>query len=450
MLRLAFYALLTAALTYGGVWLANHQGSVVIEWQGYEITMQLGILVGMSLCVSVILITIILLLRALLLTPKHLREAQRKRHHEKAISALNHTMTALALGDHREAQRQLNKSRYYLKGDPPVTRLLGVQLAHATGKDASARDALDTMLEDTSTRAVALRGKIRELMREGQWVHARDFAEEAFDDRPNDHWIAMVLLDIVMRENDWAAAARVIDTASRKKSLTSSQTQHYRATLLLARAHEAIEQKQFAMAQQHGEMAVKYQPSMLAAHLVVLQALGQQGNAERILAWIEKSWAHAAHPTLSELFLQHGIDAANPARSLKRLTRMIGRQPDQLEALLLKAQAHLKLAAYDEAREALMQAQGITESPRIYQLFAELESAQHADDKLAAQWLSQALSAPRDESWVCSHCHTEHSSWHMHCQHCGQFDALAWTRPSTPATAESLSLAADAATTVQS
>ena len=68
MLRLIAFLVVAAVLAVIGVWLANHPGSVVIDWQGQQLQTSVGILllaVGAVAVAFVILFEIIRGLRAI-------------------------------------------------------------------------------------------------------------------------------------------------------------------------------------------------------------------------------------------------------------------------------------------------------------------------------------------------------------------------------------------------
>lgn len=428
MLRLVAYLILLVPVTYGALWLAERPGQVTIEWQGYEISMALGILAGLVVFATVIVLMLALILRSLLATPARMRQRHRLKRYEQGLRALNRTMTALALADHKQAEKQLRKSRYYLSGHEPITQLLGVQLAHAAGKREEARAAFDAMLEDDATRPVALRGKIMDLMRAGEYVHARDFAEEAWQQRPHDAWLCGAMLDLLFRARDWAAIEPVIDKAERKHGLSREQAGHYRAELHTARAREALKQDDTRRAQELGQLALKHGQRFLPARLVTAQALARQGETRSLLRFLEQSWALEPHPAFAELFLARGCqDSAG--KTQKRLNRLIERNPDHLESQIVQARTAMLLAEWEQARNALKVALSKGESPRIYQLLAQVEIGETGDDKQAAHWLALAVQAPREAQWLCGQCGELHDDWQTHCRHCGQFDAIIWSRP---------------------
>jgi HemY protein len=429
MIRLLALLFLFIGFTASALWIAERPGNVQIVWQGYEIRMALGFFVGALSFLIAALLAVLLLIKGVLGTPKRLRQKHKLRRYEQAFEALDHTMTALALQDYKEAQRQLNKSQHYLRAPSPTIRLLGVQIAHATGKDASARETLDAMLEHSDTRPVALRGKIRELMQQQQWVHARDYAEEAFQARPHDNWLAMVLLDILFRDQDWQAVDAALTKAEKKKALNAAQARHYRALAALARAQQAMQatEPNAQIAQDAVASALKYQPSVMA-WLLEARLAADPLNRKRLQHALTQGWSIMPHPQLAALFLAHGMDAT-AVKSLKRLQQMTHKHPEHGETLLLRAQLHLRFGDMVSARNDLKSALSKMESPRIYQQFAALEKAESDDTRKAAEWLSLAVNAPKDCSWSCTHCGTVHEEWEHHCNHCGQFDAIEWTRP---------------------
>lgn len=428
MIRLLAYFVLLIPVTYGALWLAEHPGEVMVEWQGYEIRMALGILVGMVFFGTVIVLMSTLIIRSILYTPYHLRQKHKIRRYEQGLQSLTQTMTALALGDFSDADRHLRKSRHFLKGDQPATHLLDVQLHHAKGETSEARATLEKMLESDATRPVALRGKIMALMQAREYVHARDFTEEAWRKRPHDRWLCQQLLHILFHARDWPAVEPVIQTAQRKGAITREQAGHFKAIMHVARGVELFEAASYQRAQERAEYAIKEEHDNLPARLLAAEALARQQQVRPMLRIIEQSWAIMPHPAFADLFIQHACDES-ASKTQKRLMRLADKNPDHLETRLLEARVYLQLSEFDKARNALKVALSNSEHAQTYELFAQLETAEHGDDKKAAHWLTQALHAPRNRQWLCHHCGETHTHWQTHCRHCDTFDSINWAQP---------------------
>ena len=128
------------------------------------------------------------------------------------------------------------------------------------------------------------------------------------------------------------------------------------------------------------------------------------------------------------MFISYACDES-ASKTSKRVNRLTDKNPDHVESLLLKARVHVHLNEWEHARNLLKVALSKSQSPRIYQMLSEIEMGETGDDKQAAQWLGEAVEAPRDESWVCANCGEQHSAWQPHCNHCGQFDHITWMLP---------------------
>ena len=178
MLRLVVFLLAVAAFAAGLSWLADRPGSLLVEWQGYEI--ETSVFRAIVIFALIIALSIIVwsLLADLWHSPAALGEFLNRRRQERGLDALSSGMIALGAGDRSSATRYAIQARKTLPNEP-LTHLLRAQAAQLSGDRITARRIFEAMLATPDTEQLGLRGLFLEAEGEGEREAARQFAERA-------------------------------------------------------------------------------------------------------------------------------------------------------------------------------------------------------------------------------------------------------------------------------
>lgn len=428
MLRILLYLILIAPLAYGALWLAEHPGTIAIDWSGWRLETSLGVLLAVLLLSLLLVSLVILLIRSIFAIPSRLSSHSKLKHYEHGVSALTRAMSALAIADHRQADKEINKARHHLGKDAPAPRLLATQLAHARGDKDAVREQLGAMLESPETRLVGLRGMIEQSLREGRLEQAIDYAQEAWEAQPSDRWLALMLLDLFTRGKQWNDALELLEKSQRRHALSKQDVQRYEAMIHMLRAQEAVQENRLEDALELTQQARKYDRHFQPAQQLLIELYSRTDNAGKMMKAIQHCWKDAPHAEYIDLILKHYSDES-PAKLQKRVEKLAALNPEHMESQLAIARIAIHHAKWDRARERLKAALALHESPRVYELLATVERGESGNEKQAGEWLHRAVSAPRDESWVCTRCSHVAAAWHIHCPHCTAFDSLIWQMP---------------------
>src|SRR5690606_13450487 len=97
------------------------------------------------------------------------------------------------------------------------------------------------------------------------------------------------------------------------------------------------------------------------------------------------------------------------------------------EGALAIARAAIDAREWAAARDALGGAMRANPTERACLLMAEIEDGEHGDQGRARQWLTRALAAPRDATWVADG--TAFDRWLPVSPVSGRIDAMEWTLP---------------------
>ena len=134
MIRLFLICLGIAAVAFITVWVADHPGRVVLNWEAYRIETSVAVLVGAVALAAALSIALFEAMRMIWHGPAGFRAARRRRREQRGYRALTLGLVAAAAGDARGARR-LSRRADSLLGEPPLTLLLSAQAAQLEGDE---------------------------------------------------------------------------------------------------------------------------------------------------------------------------------------------------------------------------------------------------------------------------------------------------------------------------
>ncbi len=425
MLRFLFILVLVVVAALASAWVFARPGTVDLVWLGYQIRIDMRLLLGVLALLLLLYSVGLLIVRRLWRSPRDLKSGWINSKRRRGYRALTQGMVAVAAGDPDEA-RKWSKRAGDLLDNPPLTLLLAAQAATLDGDEQAAKRYFHVMLEQPETRFLGLRGLVQISLRRGDEEAALDYVKEAYDIRPNTPWVLDALFDLAERRGRLEEAVRALDEAKRRKALPRDDVDRKRAVLLFEEAVQAEQKKEHGEAIDRAKRALKLAPDLIPAVVLLSDALvasARQKDAERAL---RRAWALNPHPDLYAAWKRTRPSAEPPDSRKKSLLRLVSGQPEHVETRLVLAEAALETGDWAESRSELQTAEDKSADARVAELLARLEQAEHGDAAAARSWLETAAGRPASPSWSCNVCHHEADGWTPRCPACGSFDSLRW------------------------
>jgi len=424
MWRLVLFLLAVMAAATGLAWLADRPGSLIVNWQGYEIetsVFRAVVILGLLLGLAIMLWS---LARQVWMSPAMLGNLINRRRHKRGLEAISTGMIAIGAGDRSLASRYAMQARKSLPNEP-LTHLLRAQAAQLSGDRATARRIFEAMLASPDTEQLGLRGLFLEAEREGEKEAARQFAERALGINPKLGWPIEALFDLQCRSGDWAGALETL-AAARKHGHVDKQTGDRRRAVLLTAQAQPVEdgdpEKALSLALEAHGLA----PDLVPAAAIAGRILASRGNTPRAAKVIQQTWKHTPHPDLATVYAYARV-GDSPRDRLTRVKQLTVLYPNSAEGPIAVANAAIEAKDYDEARGALA---GLLEgrlTQRVCLLMARIEGEQHGDKGRVREWLARAVNAPRDPAWTADGVVSE--QWQPRSPVTGALDAFQWRVP---------------------
>jgi HemY protein len=424
MIRIVLYLLGVAAIATGMSWLADRPGSLLINWEGYEIeTSVFRAIVLLSLFLAFVIFAWSLL-RQIWSSPAMLGNFFTRRRQERGLDALSGGMIAIGAGDRTLATRYAVQARKALPNEP-LTQLLRAQAAQLSGDRGTSRRIFEAMLGQPDTEQLGLRGLFLEAQQEGEEEAARQFAERALRLNPRLGWPIEALFEQQCRDSRWDDALDTLATARKYGHVDKAVADRRRAVLLTARAQE-LEDTNSAKALELATEAHGLAPGLIPAAAIAGRQHAARGATAKVAKVIERTWKLAQHPELA-LVYAYARPGDSPRDRLERVKRLAHLAAHTSEAQIALATAAIEARDWREARQALepLLEDGLTQ--RVCTLMARIEGEENNDAGRVREWLAKAADAPRDPAWTADGVVSER--WAPISPATGALDAFQWKVP---------------------
>ena len=227
MTRLIAVLLVAGLAALAAIWLADHDGSVLIAIAGYEIRMRAVVAAAL---LFVLFAAIYAFIRLILRGPAKLSAYLNARRARTAYHALSKGLIAAAAGESAEAEH-ISHQVEKLVGAQPLSLLLKAEAARIAGDQMREEAAYNAMLAHSETAFLGLRNLARLALARGSKDQALDYAERAHALKPKSASAAEVLFEVRVARGEWTQARALLDSAVQAK-LFSVETAQRRAALI--------------------------------------------------------------------------------------------------------------------------------------------------------------------------------------------------------------------------
>ena len=426
MVRLIIFFAVLFAFALGGAWLADRPGTVVLDWQGYQVQTSLMVgLVGLLVLVIVLFIAWTIIVK-LVRSPRSFARFWGRRRRERGYRALTNGLIAVGSGDVSGARKYAKDAQKLLRREP-ATKLLAAQAAQLGGDSGKAQGQFTSMLEHESTQVLGLHGLYLEAQRAGETVAARHYAKEALAISPALPWAGKAMLDFQASEGDWEAALTTLERNAQFKLIDKKTARRERAVLLTARALE-LETGSPDRARALAKEAHGLAPDLVPAAAVAGRLYSRSGDFGRAAKILEAVWKKNPHPDIAEAYI-HVRPGDSIRDRLKRVNHLNQLRANHPEGAMALARVAIDANDWEAAREALTKLLRSAPTKRACLMMAEVEEGQHGDHGRVREWLSRAVRAPQDPAWVADGVVSD--TWAPISPVTGELDAFEWKTPPT-------------------
>lgn len=426
IIRLFIFLLVVLGLGWGFSWIADRPGLISITWQDHLI--ETSIMVAATMVVALIAAVMIVwwIIGVIWTSPLSVRRYFRTRKRDRGYQALSTGLIAAGAGNAVLARKMSIRTRGLLSADQePLIHLLEAQAALIEGRHADARAKFEQMAEDPETRELGLRGLYMEARRLGANEAARQYAEKAVEHAPYLPWAAQATLESRSQSGRWDEAIHLLDQQRAASVLERGEAERLKAILLTAKAGERLEGDPNS-AREDAKAALKLAKGLVPAAIIAAKAYLREDNIRKAASILESAWKIEPHPDLGRTYVRARSGDSTLDR-LKRAEKLEALRPNNIESLLVVAQAALDAQQFPKARAKAEAAARMQSREAAYLLLADIEEAETGDQGRVRHWMAQALRAGRDPAWVADGIVSD--KWLPLSPVTGRLDAFEWKVP---------------------
>jgi HemY protein len=426
VVKILFFFITILVLGFGFSWLADRPGSLSIIWEGQLIEMSLMVAATIVIGIVAIVMAFWWLFRTLWTSPHSVRRYFRARTRDRGYQALSTGLIAAGSGNAILARKMSARARGLLRADQePLILVLDAQAAIIEGRHDEARRIFQQMSEDPETKELGLRGLYVEASRLGAHEAARQYAETAAEKAPYLPWAAKATLEYRCRAGHWDDAIRLLDQQRVAHVLDRHEADRLKAVLLTAKAEDQFEGEP-AAARDHALKALKLAKDLVPAAIIAAKAYLREDNLRKAASTLEQVWKLSPHPEIAQAYVR-ARSGDSAVDRLKKAEKLESLKPNNIESLLVVAEAALDAQEFGKARAKAEAAARIESRERVYLLLADIEEAETGDQGRIRHWMGQAVKAARDPAWVADGHVSER--WMPVSPVTGRLDAFEWKVP---------------------
>jgi len=429
MLKTLWTLIKLAALGAAGVWLTMQPGRTDLQWMGYDIDVQTGLLIFCGLLFAIVFAWIYRLWMALLSTPKVISRKLDARAQDQALQAVSHGLSAIAAGDAQAAEKHAERARKLIKNDHGLVPLLAGMTARLKGDAIAAETAFRELLNTKETAFIGVRGLLQLALDRQQPDQALVLARQAHRMHPRQGWILKTLYALEVRQRNWAEAQAVLAKTVKFKSINQNRARDDRSAMNLARAIEAQGRGAADQAYLLTREAYEAAPGFLPAALAYFPFLIRRSERKGALKIIEKTWATTPHPDLKEAWIKLAPEDTNtPAQTYQWLEKLAAVNPDHEDSHIMLAESALGQGLTGEARSHIDSAQAIRKSQKSCRLMSQLEE-KLGNHNAAELCIEMSATAAPDRVWVCKETGRIYTHWMPFAPPHNSFNTIIWSDP---------------------
>lgn len=412
------------------LWIAEHPGTITIDWMDYKMTFHVGFFLLFMLVVVVVGIILFTVIKTALDMPKMMGRYRDITNKDKGLNALAIGLTAVAAGDSKAASYQAHRARKFLSDDNALSQLLEAQSARLDGREMDASRAFIALMDNKASEFLGIRGLLQSALDCGDQEGALELGHRALILHPKQDWILSIVYDLEIKARNWDNARKILYRAEKAGAIPVAKANSDRVAMLLAQAEQAKAAGQEEVFFRNLNKAYKVDPYFVPTVLRLARMYLARGKRKAAISIITKTWKHSPHAGLVALW----GEAYKPTKDNDLMARvrwfekLLSLNPESVEGLQSLASALIKEGLWGEARKYLEQAEAIRPNVNLYKMWAILEERATHDDEAVRMWLEKAADAPRECVWICAETGREYDQW-MPISDQGLFNTIIWDFP---------------------
>lgn len=417
--------LVLIATSYFMLWFNSYFGFFTLEFLGHEVVISFSFLFLLLIGTLILLFMFFKIFDFLFNIKSRYKQLSDYKKSKDGLKTITEGFSAIIAGDLKAAEKFAQLAKTQL-GEVPLVKLLLARTAKLSGKDRDASEYYNSLLHDKEAQIIAVKELLFQAKKSGDYAKAIKLAEKALSFSPNNIWAIPILIDLYKTVHDWEKAENIINRGLKNKAITKEKADHLISVINIIVSQEYLKKENIEKSLIFSEKAYKSEQNFIPAVENYVNILLISNKSKKAIKVLENAWKYAPNPafiaTYKKLFDSY-------EEQLLNLEKLLTLNPFTREGNLFIANLAIENNDYIKAEEHIKLAISLKETYNGCVLMSTLLELEGESVEIIQKWRQKALSAEKDNSWVCNNCEHQDKHWSFNCPSCNTFDSMEWSQP---------------------
>jgi len=433
MLTVLWFLFVALVLTASVSWLLENNGSVVIQWFGFEVStdMLTAILLAAFCSLTIFAISYLVarvaaikfpnLLKILFKKPYTKRLESLLKRHNQAFDIMAQLMLSLEVGDNESSQKLQEKITKLTKRSA-LNNFFLAKLYQQSGKHEKAAEIYEKFGDNPHAKLMALKAKLDLAIVVEDEVSAIAYAKQIIANKSNSLGVEKILLSLYKKHGMWQDAKVLIKEYGQDYFKQELQN-HDLAVMNSVLAYDAYREKKFFNAIKYANLALKKENNFLPAIEIKLKSWLKLGFVFKVRWHLKTLWRDNPHLVFAEIFdLTYRKSSAElRIAAIKNLVKL----NEGVLAKLAIGLVAFRVGNYALSKEFLDSSIAQEKTYRAYKILSFVHKSLGNKEEQERN-LKKAEMMNKDDHYTCNSCGHLSSSWSVKCNNCDSYDSLEW------------------------
>lgn len=434
MFTILWYIFLVFTITTSIVWIIENNGSLILNWLGYEIQTDIltATLIFAFFLVSIALISYILTRLLSIKFPQLLKLLFKKSYtkklekiisnHHKGFETLSRLLLAIEVDDY-EGAKKIHKDFSKQIKYKNLNNFFEAKFALENNDFDISQKYFAQYDKNPHAKILLLKSKLKIAIKNNEDVKAIELAKQILVLKKDSIKTAQELLKLYKKNGNWQSIKSLINEFGADNFKEELQKRDL-AILNTSLAFEALKNKKYFRAIKYCKMALSSDNQFLPANEILIKSWIKLGFKFKAISIIKNLWKENPHIILVEIY-----DSLYRKASLKKRIYAVKKlailNSDSTIGNIAIAIVAFRASAFQVAKEFLNLALVTEKTQSLYRLLAYTEKHLGNNDEFLKN-LSIAKTLPKNSNYICNNCGHSSSKWSATCEKCSSYDSIQW------------------------
>ena len=400
------------------MWIGQHNGKLVIEWFGWEVSTTTSFFVILLITIIFIIYISIKFIIRMIKIPFIIKNKITDARLKKSENALYDGIIASSYGNKAEVNKNLILAKKYLRKEP---LLLLLELQHSILKknDKNSFFILSNMLSYPALKPLAIKGLITYANKNNDQKLFSNMLDSSLEKKISISWIIQDALNFCIEKDNWKSLANFLE----KKINRKNKKENYILSLINFKiANNLYLENNNKTALFYLEKSLKtnrYFPAFIELYCKIKKVKYK----EPLIKLLKKYWKNHPDPNI-ENCINIGLEELDDISKLKEASKMLVKHDNLYYKHLILGKLKYKAKIWGDAKKDFKKSIKIKPTKVAYYYLYQMEK-KFSSDLMNISKLKILFNQFDEESnFLCSYCKIKLKSWDIFCNNCKQFDSI--------------------------